>query len=104
MVLHRFFIDFLILLISAIPLHISINLFGGKTNFFKTIIVMLIGGFLVAAVKNSLNVFSGIISFFFLLALYHYAFRLGWMKTFFAWLFQFIFIFLVFLLLALIII
>ncbi|MFH2020160.1 MAG: hypothetical protein ABIJ34_02035 [archaeon] len=87
-----FIVTVLVFIISALPLHFSIKFLGGKTDLLKTIMVVLISGVIVSAVKYQFKLFGGLIAFFILIWIYHEVFRLKWWKAFVAWFLQFVFI------------
>src|SRR3989338_8230018 len=74
--------------ISAIPLHIAVSLLDGKSTWFKAMFVnflLAIASFLIGL---KINKFSGLISFLLLLLIYKIMFRMGWFRSFIAWLLQ----------------
>jgi hypothetical protein len=91
-----FALDILITLIgfiiSSLPLYFSAKLMGSKTSFVKTLFVAFITGIIISAIQIKFKVFGSIIAFFILIWIYHEVFRLKWLKAFFAWALQFIFV------------
>ena len=80
----------IVFFLSALPLHLAVKIFGGETNIFKTMIVMFLGGLLVAVVRSATGIFGGILSFIVLLWLYRVTFDLGWISAFLVWILQFV--------------
>lgn len=78
-------------IISSLPLYFAVKALGGKTSLFKTMMVTLISGIIFAAVKARFS-FGWLLAFFILIWIYHEFFRLRWGKAFIAWILQFIFI------------
>ncbi|MBN2367988.1 hypothetical protein JXC34_03140 [Candidatus Woesearchaeota archaeon] len=81
-----------VFLVSALPLYFAIKFLGGKTTLFKTAFVALISGIIVSAIKFQFKTFGGILAFFVLIWIYHEVFRLKWFKAFVAWILQFVFL------------
>lgn len=82
---------FLIIIISALPLHIAVKLMNGRTHLLKTILVMFITS-LIITIISTLIPFGAILAFIILIWLYREIFRLKWYKAFIVWLLQIIFI------------
>lgn len=89
---------FLGFLVSALPLHLAVKTLNGKTNILKTILVMVLGGFIVALVRSVIGIFGGLFAFIVLIWLYRIAFRMGWLRAIMVWLLQFVFLALFFIL------
>ena len=83
----------LIFLISALPLHISVKILGGRTNILKSFLVTF-GAGIIAAILAAILPFGTIIALFVLIWIYREMFRLKWIKAIIAWILQMIFIFL----------
>ena len=81
-----------VFILSALPLYFSVKFFGGKTTLLKTVIVTFVSGIIVTAIKYQFKTFGSVIAFFILIWIYHEVFRLKWIKAFFAWLLQFVFL------------
>ncbi|MBI4453536.1 hypothetical protein HY636_02735 [Candidatus Woesearchaeota archaeon] len=74
--------------ISAIPLHIAVSLLEGKSTWFKAIFVNFLVAIASFLIELKINKFSGLISFLLLLLIYKIMFRMGWFRSFVAWLLQ----------------
>ena len=81
-----------VMIISALPLYFAVRFLGGKTTIFTTLLVMFITGIVVSAVRYLFRTFGGIIAFVLMIWIYREIFRLKWWKAFVAWLLQFVFI------------
>jgi hypothetical protein len=93
----------LVFLISAIPLDISVKLLGGKTNLIKTALIALVAGLVFSFLRGILTSFFGaLLAFVVMIWIYREAFRLRLFKAFLAWILQFVFLALFFMVLALI--
>ncbi len=88
----RFIAYIILMLVSAIPLNISIKLLGGKSSLFKVIIANVAVAIVEAAIASIFGFFSGLISFFAMLFVYKKMFKMSWTASFFAWLLQFVII------------
>jgi hypothetical protein len=86
------FLFILAFVISALPLYLAVKLLGGKTTILNTIFVNLISGLAVFAVNYFFKAGVAIVAFIIVIWIYHEFFRLKWIKAFVAWLLQFVFI------------
>lgn len=91
----------IVFLVSAIPLHISVKLLGGRTSLLKTALIAFLAGIITVAIENYFSIFGSIFAFIVLIWIYHEAFRLKWLKSFFAWILQFVVIAIIFFILGL---
>jgi len=81
----------ILLLISAIPLHLAVWILGGKSSVLKALFVNLIIGLLTAVLFAVLGVFGKIVAILVLILtiwIYREAFRLKWWKALVVWLIQ----------------
>ncbi|MFP4656547.1 MAG: hypothetical protein ACLFNK_03125 [Candidatus Woesearchaeota archaeon] len=76
--------------VSALPLYLAVKLLGGKTSILRTILVMIISGFLVSLSHSLGGVFGGLIAFIVVLWLYRVSFELGWIRALVVWAAQFV--------------
>ncbi|NCC71132.1 hypothetical protein EOM09_06130 [bacterium] len=83
----------LIFILSALPLHISVRILGGRTNILKSFLVTF-GAGIVAAFFAAILPFGAIFALIILIWIYREMFRLKWFKAFIAWILQLLFIFL----------
>src|SRR3989338_7926858 len=78
----------IILVVTAIPLHLVVTLLGGDSSILKVLLV----NFLVLAVNfyitQTFHTYAGLFSFLALFLIYKYMFRLGWIATFLVWILQ----------------
>lgn len=98
--LRAFLLGFVLFMLSSLPLHFSVKLLGGKTSILKTMLVVFVSGIIVTAIQNYVQLIGGLIAFLVLIWIYHEIFRLKWFKAFAAWLLQFVFIVIIYLLAA----
>ena len=92
-------VTIIIFLLSSLPLHFAVKLWGGETNLLKTALVALIAGIIVSIIQLFFSVWGGLIAFIILLFIYRTMFDVGWIRSFLVWLMQLVFI-VVFLVLA----
>jgi hypothetical protein len=78
-------------MISSLPLYFAVKALGGKTSLLKTMLVTFLSGIIFTAIKSQFRL-GLIIAFFVLIWIYHEVFRLKWFKAFIAWVLQFVFI------------
>ncbi|MBN2567619.1 hypothetical protein JXB02_06075 [Candidatus Woesearchaeota archaeon] len=79
-----------IMVLSSVPLYLAIRLLGGEATLFRVIVMNIIAGFIAGLLRDALPGFIGaVIAFLGLLFIYKHSFRLGWLRTFVAWLLQF---------------
>ena len=92
-------------LVSALPLHLAVKLLGGKTNLIKTAFVAFVSGIVFSSIKMFLGIYSrlaaGLFAFFVLIWIYREMFRLKWHKAVLAWILQFVFLGIFYLILVL---
>jgi hypothetical protein len=96
-------ITMLAFVISSFPLYLSVKFLGGKTTLLKTVLIALISGVIISAIQFRFATFGTILSFIILIWIYHESFKLQWWKALLAWLLQFVFIAIFYLIAALII-
>ncbi len=94
--------DILVFILAAIPLYFAVEFLGGKVTFLNVLLVNLITGVLYAVLRSWSFFFGGVLAFILMIWIYHEVFRLKWFKAFLAWLLQFVFIALFYLLLFLV--
>ena len=82
--------------ISALPLHLAVKILNGKTNIIKTILTMVLAGFIVAIVRSVVGIFGGLVAFIVLIWVYRISFQVGWVRAILIWLLQFVFLALLF--------
>lgn len=98
--LFTFLLLLFLFLLSVLPLHLAVKIFGGRTNIFKTFLVVLLTG-VVFSIISVLFPFGTIIAFILILWLYTELFRLSWISALLVWILQFFFVALLFFLLVL---
>jgi len=94
---------FLAFLISSLPLYFSVKMLKGKTTVLKTMVVSFVAGILSIILKQFFGFIGGFMGFILMIWLYHEVFRLKWFKSFLAWLLQFVFIALMYIIFLIII-
>jgi len=77
-----------ILVVSAIPLNIAVKVLGGESSIIKVIIVNILVGASAAILALVIDKFLAIASFIVMIFIYKEMFKIGWIKAFFAWVFQ----------------
>ncbi len=102
MALIHILLTLFVFLISSLPLYFAVKSLKGKTTLLKTVLVTFVTGIVVSAIRTQFEIFGGIIAFFVLIWIYHEVFRLKWIKAFLAWILQFVFIILFYLIIGLI--
>ncbi|MFT4303928.1 MAG: hypothetical protein ACMXYG_05150 [Candidatus Woesearchaeota archaeon] len=90
----------IIFIVSSIPLYFSVRFLGGKTTLLKTAGVVFIGAIVFELAHALLRIWAGIIAFILMIAVYAMFFEIGWFRSFFAWLLQFIFIIIFYIIIA----
>jgi hypothetical protein len=85
-------ISFISFIIASLPLHFAVKVLGGRTSLFKTMFTITITGLVITAINYKFQTWGGIIALIFSLWIYKEIFELGWIKAFFAWILQFIFV------------
>lgn len=80
----------IVFIVSGIPLHLAVKLFGGDTSLLKTALIVALSGIVVGIVRSVAGVYGGILSFIVLIWIYKVSFDLGWISTLLAWISQFV--------------
>lgn len=91
----------LIIILSAIPLNIAVKLLGGKSSIVKVIFANIIVAVLGYLIQSQIGVFAGLLTFIIMLFVYKIMFDMGWIRSFLAWLLQYVLILIFFVILAL---
>ncbi|MCF7798563.1 hypothetical protein K9M74_01530 [Candidatus Woesearchaeota archaeon] len=71
----------IITMLAAVPLHFSVKLLHGKTNFFKTIIINVMSGILVNVCGMIIPLFGLVIGLIITVFLFKYAFKVSFLKA-----------------------
>jgi hypothetical protein len=82
------FIVLIILIISAIPLNLAVNLLGGESSIIKVIVVNLIVVVAYFIIQSLFGEYAGYAVFAATIIVYMIAFRLGIIRAVIAWLLQ----------------
>lgn len=82
----------IIFIVSALPLHFAVKFVGGKTYFLKSLVIVILTGFIASAITIFFP-FANLIIFLVLIWIYHEVFRLKWIKAFLVLILQAIFMF-----------
>ena len=88
----QWLISLVAFILSALPLYFAVKFLGGKTSLLKTMLVVILGGIVVTAIRSYFKILGGLIAFIVLIWIYREMFRLKWIKAFLAWLLQFVFL------------
>ena len=91
---------FIVIIVSTIPLYLSVLILGGKTCFIKALYVMIVSAIITTLISYFLP-FGALITFFILIWVYHEFFFIGWIRSVVLWLFQIVFIILISIILSL---
>ncbi len=75
-------------IIAALPLHLTVKLFGGKTSILKSIFVNIISGIIIAIINSMFSSTASIVAFFAIIFVYREFFKLKWGKTIAVWAIQ----------------
>ncbi|MCA9460192.1 MAG: hypothetical protein KC589_08745 [Nanoarchaeota archaeon] len=83
----------LVVIISALPLHLAVSVLGGRSNVFKAFMVMILVAISTIIIQFFLPIWGVFISWLVLIWIFHEVFRLKWFKAVIAWILWMIFIF-----------
>ncbi|MBW2999604.1 hypothetical protein KY339_02925 [Candidatus Woesearchaeota archaeon] len=79
----------LIVVISALPLHLAVTMLGGRSSILKVIGVSILVAIAVAVINTFFGAFlSMVLGFLALLLIYRAMFEIGFIRAFFAWALQ----------------
>ena len=81
------------IIISSLPLYFAVKLFGGDASILKVFLTNILVGF-VSAVLMKIFGFGGLVILLFTILLYAAIFDMGFIRSFFAWLIQYVIAFL----------
>ncbi len=84
--------------VTALPLYLAVKMLGGETTILRTVLVMILTGFLVSLSHSLGGIYGGFIAFIVTLWLYRIVFRLGWVRALLVWAGQFVIVVLFYLL------
>lgn len=84
---------FIIIVVSSLPLHLSVLTLGGRSSILKSFMVMLGTGVLSIGVNFIFPIWGTIIAWVLLIWIFHEVFRLRWLKAVIAWILWLVFIF-----------
>lgn len=94
LVIMELLLEILFFILSAVPLNLAVKFMGGRSSLLKTAVVSALAGLASNLIRLYTGSFlGGILAFIVLLGIYHVMFRMGWLRTFLAWLLQFVFLF-----------
>lgn len=89
----------LIVILSALPLYLAVNLLGGRTSILKAFFIMIIAGIayiIIGAILGALlpgfGILVTILAWLVLIGIYKETFGLGWGSAILAWILQLVFI------------
>lgn len=72
-------------LVAVLPLNIAIKIMGGETTMMKTAIVHVIASLAIFGLNLIMPYNIGWLSYFLIIAIYKYAFDMGWFRALLAW-------------------
>jgi hypothetical protein len=78
----------LLLILTAIPLHIAVKLLGGNSSIVKAMLVNIITGILTTTFRTQYGYLGIVLGFLFTLWIYREVFRLIWIKSFLVFIVQ----------------
>ncbi len=93
------FSQFLVFLISSVPLYFALKLIKGKAKkvpFTKVFLVNILVAAVASAVSSSFGILSGMIAFLLALFVYKEMFEIDWLTAFLVWLMQIVIVVLIF--------
>ena len=77
------------IIISSLPLYFAVKLLGGHASILKVFITNVLVGFLSAWLVSSFG-FGSLVVLLVVILLYSFIFQMGIVRSFFAWLIQYI--------------
>ncbi len=86
------FIFFLLLVISALPLHFAVMVMRGRTNLLKSTLVMVACAIIVVLLIALIPFGGGLLSLPILIFIYIKVFYLSWYRAILVWIIQMVFI------------
>jgi hypothetical protein len=89
-----------VIVVSALPLHLAVGMLGGRSSILRAFIVMIVTAVGTIIVNFFLPVWGIFVSWFLLIWVFRESFRLKWFKAILAWILWIVFIFLFSLLLG----
>ena len=81
-----------VLIITALPLHIAVKMLRGKSSILKVIGTNILVALVTFLIHIFIGAFATILSFIAMLFIYKSMFRMGWFRSFLAWLMQLVII------------
>ena len=81
------------LIISSLPLYLAVKFVKGEAGIVKIIMISLILSFSSMGAARFIGIFAGIFMLAATLFVYKLAFRISLLKSFIAWILQYIFVF-----------
>lgn len=91
----------LIIVLSAIPLNIAVKLLGGRSSIVKVIFANIVIAILGYFIQTEIGTFASLLTFIVMLFVYKVMFEMGWIRSFLAWLLQYVLILIFFIILGL---
>jgi hypothetical protein len=93
------FTQFLVFLLSSIPLYFALRLIKKKAkniSFVKVFLVNVLVGAVASAISSSFGILSGVAAFLLALFVYKEMFEIDWLTAFLVWLMQIIIVAMIF--------
>ncbi|MFW5704659.1 MAG: hypothetical protein ACOCXG_02345 [Nanoarchaeota archaeon] len=91
----------LVIIISALPLHLAAKSLGGKSTILKSFLIMIIVGIISILLNLVLPAFGTILTWIILIVIFKEAYHIGWLKSIFVWLLWIVFVIILAILLSL---
>lgn len=91
----------LIIVLSAIPLNIAVKLLGGRSSIVKVIFANIVIAILSYFIQTEIGTFASLLTFIVMLFVYKVMFEMGWIRSFLAWLLQYVLILIFYIILGL---
>jgi len=83
------------LIISALPLYFAVKLVKGEAGIVKIILISLLLSFASVGAARFIGIFAGIFMLIATLFVYKLAFKISLLRAFIAWVLQYVFVFMV---------
>jgi len=93
----------IVVILSALPLHLAVSLLGGDSGILKSFFVMILAGIVQAVVSWLVPSLLSFLAFVALIFVYKVMFDLSLFKAFLAWLLQVVFVALLIAILAVVV-
>ena len=76
----------LVIIISALPLHLAAKAVGGKSSILKSFLIMILVGIASVLLNLILPAFGTILTWIILIIIFKEAYNISWLKSILVWL------------------